>query len=346
VKIAVLAAHLPSPARPKDGGVAYAAHRLANRLVERGHHVVVHSLDAAPADARYCVRTVPLDVPAAGVGRALAYWRLARGFGRLDFSGFDVLHAHGGSLFVRRSGPPLIRTFHGAALAEARHAVSWRAQAHYLSVAAAELIEARRATVAAANSHATTRYFPSLHTVISPGIDLRCFHPDGPRSARPSILFVGTLRGRKRGADLVRAFERVVRPALTDAELWLVSEAPVRDPGVRYFGRLDAEALADLYRRAWVFCLPSAYEGFGIPYVEALASGTPVVATPNDGACEILVDGRYGVLIGLEQLGPALLDLLHDAARRTELAERGVARAQAFDLEHVVGAYEKLFGVR
>jgi glycosyltransferase involved in cell wall biosynthesis len=199
--------------------------------------------------------------------------------------------------------------------------------------------------VAVANSHATRRYFPSVQRVIPIGVDLACFRPHGPRSPQPSILFVGTLRGRKRGAQLVQAFARVVRPALPEAELWLVSEAGVDVPGTRYFAKPDTAALAELYRRAWVFCLPSAYEGFGIPYVEALASGTPVVATPNDGACEILADGQYGILTDLNHLGTALLDLLRDPPRRAALAARGLNRAPEFALERVVEEYEKLFRI-
>ena len=79
-------------------------------------------------------------------------------------------------------------------------------------------------------------------------------------------------------------------------------------PGVEVLGRLDDEALAEAYRRAWVFCLPSDYEGFGIPYAEALASGTPVVATPNVGARYVLDDGRAGVIVDLPELGRALVD--------------------------------------
>ncbi|HXH13642.1 MAG TPA: glycosyltransferase family 4 protein [Alphaproteobacteria bacterium] len=343
MKIAVLAAHLPSPGRPKDGGVAYTAHHLANRLAMRGHDIVVYSLDPRPFDASYAVRTLSVGVPARGAGRWLAYWRLAWALGQVDFSAFDAIHAHGNSLFVRPRGRPLVRTLHGAALAEARHAPSWRSKAYYLSFAVSELVEAHRATSAVAASHATRRYFPFVRRVVPLGIDLACFHPDGARSPRPSILFVGTLRGRKGGDKLVQAFERVVRPALPEAELWLVSEAPADAPGTRYFNKPATTALAELYRRAWVFCLPSAYEGFGLPYVEALASGTPVVATPNDGACEIMANGRYGVLTDVEALGPALLDLLRDPQRRAELAVCGLSRAQDFDLNRVVAEYEALF---
>ena len=58
VKIAVLSSHLPSDSRAKCGGVAYAAHRLANGLSQRGHLVTVFTTDLRPAEAHYEVRTV------------------------------------------------------------------------------------------------------------------------------------------------------------------------------------------------------------------------------------------------------------------------------------------------
>lgn len=51
------------------------------------------------------------------------------------------------------------------------------------------------------------------------------------------------------------------------------------DDGVRVLGKVSLERLTEFYRRAWLFCLPSSYEGFGVPYIEAMASGTAVVAT-------------------------------------------------------------------
>ena len=58
MKIAVLSSHLPSPTRAKSGGVAYAAHRLANALTQRGHRVTVFTTDERPPNACYHVRTV------------------------------------------------------------------------------------------------------------------------------------------------------------------------------------------------------------------------------------------------------------------------------------------------
>src|SRR5581483_8941283 len=123
---------------------------------------------------------------------------------------------------------------------------------------------------------------------------------------------VGTYKNRKRGHLLMEAFTRQIRPAVPEAELWMVcSDAPAA-PGVTVHGRVSEKELAELYSRAWVFCLPSSYEGFGVPYIEAMASGTPVVATPNPGSLEVLDGGRCGVIVDPDELGDALIALLRD----------------------------------
>ncbi|MEI5579328.1 glycosyltransferase, partial [Streptomyces brasiliscabiei] len=82
------------------------------------------------------------------------------------------------------------------------------------------------------------------------------------------------------------AFQREVLPHIPDARLEMVCRdaPPDPGPGVEVLGALNDEELVAAYQRAWVFCLPSDYEGFGIPYAEAMACGVPVVATENPGA--------------------------------------------------------------
>ena len=94
---------------------------------------------------------------------------------------------------------------------------------------------------------------------------------------------------------------------------------------------------------AWVFCLPSSYEGFGVPYIEALAAGCPVVATPNPGAKEVLDHGRFGRIAPPERLGEVLLELLLDPALRNELSVRGRWRAQRYDWGLVAPDYEAVY---
>ena len=349
MKIAVLSSHLPSPTRAKSGGVAYASHRLANALTQRGHRVTVFTTDERPPNASYHVRKV-LSPPPPDPLRAWVWsWQLAWRYAAQDFSGFDIIHAHGNNALIRHPGRPLVRTLHGASLGEAIHATTWKRRLWYLTVTPSELWEAARATRVVAVSANTRRYVPGVELVItqfgeSPGFLPRSpSEPSSPSS--PSRHPLCRHPGRTQaGTDVAGIFSIAqIRPALPDAELWMVAERNVQAPGVTCFQNPSENALADLYRRAWVFCLPSTYEGFGIPYIEAMACGTPVVATPNAGARELLEDGKYGVLARASELGPVLLSLLNDAPKRLSFAQLGLERAEAFAQDRVVDAYEALF---
>ena len=348
VKIAVLSSHLPSPTRVKTGGVAYAAHRLANALTKRGHELTVFTTDEQPPDACYQVRRVLSAPPANPLSAWLWHWELARRYSAQDFSAFDIIHAHGNNALLRQQGRPLVRTLHGSSWAEAIHATNWKRRCWYLSLTPTERWEVARATRVVAVSASTWRYTPGIDLVIPNSVDGRVFfsEPDLNQHLRhphPVILFVGTLAGRKRGQTLLELFQNQIRPALPMAELWMVAERDVQAPGVVCYLNPNEKDLADLYRRAWVFCLPSTYEGFGIPYIEAMACGTPVVATPNIGARELLEDGKWGVLAQPSDLGSTLLSLLNDQQRRHALARLGLQRAEAFAQDRVVDAYEALF---
>jgi glycosyltransferase involved in cell wall biosynthesis len=166
-------------------------------------------------------------------------------------------------------------------------------------------------------------------------------HPS-ERSACPSLLFVGTLAGRKRGRFLLQAFEEDVRRVHPHATLTIVGDEGPACPGVIYRrGVADAE-LAALYRRAWVYVTPSTYEGFGLPALEAMACGTPVVATPNPGSVELLDHGTCGVLPTDEEFGRRVSALLSDAPARAQFAKRGLSRAREYSQTAMLDRYEAL----
>ena len=135
--------------------------------------------------------------------------------------------------------------------------------------------------------------------VVTPyGVDA-AFRPDGPRPEGRYALFVGTLQPRK---DPVAALEAL---AMVDGDLKLVFVGPERLHGervreavdrlrlidrVRLAGHVERDELAALYRGAACLVYPSRYEGFGLPIVEAMASGTPVVATRAGALPEVAGD--------------------------------------------------------
>jgi glycosyltransferase involved in cell wall biosynthesis len=215
-----------------------------------------------------------------------------------------------------------------------------------------ELVADARATRVAGVSSGTGRHFPRMHAVIPNGIHVARF-ADASRvtakSAAPSIIFIGELASRKRGLFLVDVFLAAVRTRVPDAELWLISPDRASRPdatpanGVHHLGPLDDAALAARLASAWVMCLPSAYEGFGRPYAEAMAAGTVAAATPNPGAMDVLDGGRAGVLASDGDLGPALCGVLGDAEARERFVAAGRARAAQYDWTAVAAQYEALY---
>ena len=152
----------------------------------------------------------------------------------------------------------------------------------------------------------------------------------------PYVLSVGTIEPRK-GLDTLAAAVASVRRTHPDLTLvlagptgWL-SVPGLDGPGVRRLGRVDEATLDALYRRATVCALPSRYEGFGLPALEAMARGCPVVASNTTALPEVVEDA--GVLVPPGDVAgwtSALMDLLGDESARDDLAVRGRRRAADF----------------
>jgi len=336
---------LPSRSR---GGVGHFAHGLCNALGKRGHTVTVFSQDPPPQDALYHVNILPPSHPVMGYHcDPLTFpFQVAK----RHFSAFDVIHAQGDEHLISRNGPPVIRTMHGSALAEALYN-GWRLRSPkrffmHLYFYGCELLADVRADAVVVVSNDTRRYYPRVHAMIPNGVDLEHFsRQQGERTGHPTILFVGELGSRKRGKLLCDVVRRIVKPRIPDVELWLVCPEKAEGDGVRWFGLVDSDMLAKLYRETWVFCLPSSYEGFGRPYVEAMASGTPVVATHNPGAREVLENGRYGLVVPDAELGETLCTLLTHADLRADYARRGAERAKVYAWETVTEQYEQVYAM-
>jgi hypothetical protein len=338
LRIAMYTSSLAEPGR-KPGGVDVLVHRLANTLTERGHQVVVWSYSPAPAGALYGHEQLS---PRRTATRQLARVTIAPiRLNRVSFGDAHVVHLHGDDWFFVRRRWPTVRTLYGSAVYEMRYATRARRMLSQAALVPLEVISCALAT----GAYGLIPGDGPLHRLHGslPGAASAQSGPPVERSARPSVLFVGTWRGRKRGSLLRDEFVRHVLPAHPDAELWCVSDECEESESVRWIRTpIDAE-LDKLYGRAWVFCLPSRYEGFGLPYLEAMARGVPVLATPNPGARFLTRDGRDGVLASDDQLGVALSALLRDAGRRAVLASAGHRRAAEFTWERSAERHEAAY---
>ena len=192
----------------------------------------------------------------------------------------------------------------------------------------------RRADHVIAVSEATKRDVVDLYgiapekvTVTPHGVD-PAFSP-GDAEGGGYVLFVGAVQARKDPLAAADAAASVGLPLVVvgpEKEPVLANALRARGADVR--GWVDREELAQLYRGAAALVLPSRFEGFGVPVLEAMASGTPVVL--SDDAALREVAGEAGVYAEANEFGAALRRALDDRAR---WSAAGLERATAFSWE-------------
>ena len=163
----------------------------------------------------------------------------------------------------------------------------------------------------------------------------------------PYILYVGRLDPDKNVERLVRAFGKLVRSGLKTHKLVIAGARDYRSSSVAeivenlgiqdrvlFTGYIKDEHLVPLYAEADAFCFPSLNEGFGLPVLEAMAAGTPVVTSNISSLPEVA--GEAGVLVNprsVKEIARGLKSILGTAKGR-ELAEAGRQRARLFTWAH------------
>ncbi len=196
---------------------------------------------------------------------------------------------------------------------------------------------------------------PDAVTVVPLGISRHL----GPRAAgdvarvrarlglqRDYLLHVGTLEPRKNLDVLLDAYERVVRDDRCALDLALVGRtgwdcarliermrSPTLASRVHHLGYVSDDDLALLYAGARLFVFPSAYEGFGLPPLEAMTCGAPVLASPAGGLAENLEGAAELVEPTAEAIASAVLRLTADPAALNALRVAGLERARRFTWE-------------
>ena len=342
MRLAFFSYGLPVPGH-KRGGIERVAHVLAHGLAKRGHDIVVFSHDDKPQGALYTVRDLPWKpFVNTWIGRRVTMGYLGNILALLpDYRLFDAVVSFGDSLLLPLLRRPVLRVMLGSALGEATSARSAGRFVLQSGIYFQELATALLQPTVGISEN-TRRFNPFVRRTILLGVDGEVFFPAEEKTTEPSLMFVGTAAGRKRGRLLLDMFTRAIRPQFPTSSLTFVGPPEEPVPGVTYHSGISDQHLAALYRRAWLYVSPSVYEGFGLPYLEAMACGTAVVATPNPGSREVLGNGEFGALVGDSALEGVVMELLKNATHRRALEAAGLRRARQLSLESMIDGYESI----
>ena len=231
---------------------------------------------------------------------------------------------------------------------------------------------ARVITVSEASKRDILRYFhvpESRIDVIYNAIDDRFWEGPGDdeiarvreryRLTDPFVLYAGNIKPHKNLERLIEAFNllRQDQPTLSNVQLLIIGDeiskyATLRrtvhrhklHKHVRFFGFVPDQTLAALYRLADVFVFPSLYEGFGLPPLEAMASGTPVITSNVSSLPEVV--GDAALMIDPYEpaaIADAMREVLTNADLRVDLRRRGLARAREFSWERSVARVREIY---
>ncbi|MEX2013157.1 MAG: glycosyltransferase family 1 protein [Candidatus Levyibacteriota bacterium] len=163
------------------------------------------------------------------------------------------------------------------------------------------------------------------------------------KSKNPYFLFVGSLKKTKNVPGIIKAFHYFLKKSGLNFDLYIAGgdkwfDNEIRQvskntlgSSVKFLGFVEEDKLASLYRGATAFVSPSFYEGFGLPMLEAMKSGCPVISSKSGSVPEVVENA--GILVNpnsQKEIGEAMITITRNLKKRTSLVNRGLKRAEDF----------------
>lgn len=328
--------------RPGGSGVQTYIRQL---LMGLSHHI---DAELTVSVQRSALSELPAGVEALPRRTASGMRRALQGLRALGPA--DVVHGLDVDIPLRPVGP-CVSTVHDLSVFDTPWAYSWRRVVGERALVTSAL---RRADAVIAVSPFTAERVAARfgrHAVVTPLAPSPDMAPPATsevahvraRYSLPDVfvLHVGTVEPRKDVPGLARACRRVGVPLVLAGAQARGSAVP---PGARHLGYVSSTDLAPLYGSATIVAYPSRYEGFGLPPLEAMACGAPVIATRVASLAEVLGSAAWLVPPGDdEQLSRAISDLIADVDCRNELAEAGRKRAAEFSWDATAAATAEVY---
>jgi phosphatidyl-myo-inositol alpha-mannosyltransferase len=352
-----------------QGGVTEHIRHLSVELRERGHRVRIlapFAQEVAEMPEEVYALGAVTPIPANG---SVARISLSPDLGRsikaiLATEGFDVLHLHEPLmpavpwLVLRHSTVANVGTFHAFGESSSIYAMGRPILRRFFN-----RLHTRIAVSPSAYEY-ISQYFPGEYEIIPNGVDYGRFanetrHIERFRDGRPTIFFVGRFEEPRKGLRWLLQALPLIEPYFPDLRLIvagggdpsaLAEWLPLRDASrpertiyrsagsaleVEFVGFVTADELGQYYRTCDVYCAPSTGgESFGIVLIEAMAAGTPVLASRISGYANVLTHGKEGFFA--EARNPAMIAagltrLLSDPSLRARMGQAGQLTASRYD---------------
>jgi phosphatidylinositol alpha-mannosyltransferase len=355
------------------GGVSAHIRAQARALRRRGHSVQIVGPASRPAglvDGEIALGgAIAVNIQGTVSGLGLNPFRARAVRSLLHRTPLDVVHIHEPLtpvlpwLFTVFGEHARIGTFH--VHRETGH------RAYAASAWALRLLVRRldaRIAVSSTARGTVARYFPGRYEVIPNGIDVNRFRqvaepPAGWPTGDRTVLFVGRIEGRKGLPTLIEAMPLVQR-RVPNARLVVVGDGPDREDCERladarrsnalFLGRVTDQMVPAAMQAAEIFCSPAmGGESFGVVLLEAMASGTPVIASAIDGYEQVVQTGVNGLLAppgDPTTLADALIRLFQDQSLQRSLCREGHTTAEQYDWNRIAirleAAYRRVLSAR
>ena len=336
------------------GGVQQQVLGLARSLRAKGHEVrVLGPCDGPPPDA--FVTPLGNSLPTAVNGSiaplapdASAALRTIRA---LNDEAFDVVHVHeplvpGPSLtalLVKMA--PVVATFHSAG-----ESAAYRTFSRQLKWVASRIDI--RVAVSKDAVELAQRYIGGDYEILFNGIELGDYSSPSTTPRENAIFFIGRHEERKGLSILLEAVSKLP----PDVRVWIASDGPqtaelktrfASDSRIEWLGRISDSEKISRMSRASVFCAPSLHgESFGVVLLEAMAAGTPVVASNLDGYRNVATDDETALLVetgNVAGLASALARVLVDPRLAARLTANGREHAQRFSMDTLADRYIEMY---
>jgi len=271
----------------------------------------------------------------------------------------------GGLFLLKKTSVPLVYTVHHTYY---QQSVYIRAQRWKKSLCPWEWYGYHKSAFLMCNTNSTRqilvrhyRVNPSCCKTIPVGVDQKRFFSSGAKQIPNSLFFLGRLEERK-GIDFLLRTIPLIKKRLNDIQLFVGGSGALypflsrytRDnhleENVHFLGTIDDALLNEWYNKVSLIVVPSVFEGFGLTAVEAMACGTPVIASNADGLRDVIEDGINGFLVpynDVSALSTRILDLLENGSGLSKLSKNGkkkVATVFNWDIisKDVLAVYENV----